>query len=330
MHGHRQVGDPAFSPNEIATRPPINTVALIFFGVLHVVAHVTRIAPSPTGMFHLGTARTALFNWLVAKATGGQFIVRIDDTDVARNTPEAINVIHESLDWLRFDCDLWFHQSDRLERYQKAAGELVKKDLAFVDGTAVRLRLPSSEGFHAWSDTITGEMLITDKEREVIDGMVLMRSDGFPTYHFASVYDDMDCGVTWVIRGTDHISNTPKHIAIWNALSQIGWNGGRTPKPLWTHVGLLTLNKKKLSKRDGAASVLSYRDQGIDPDALVNWMLRLGWGPSVDDKTTATISRDRAIELFLDGGAMRNSPSNMDSKLLESLDRKYKARYPKE
>ena len=284
------------------------------------VAHVTRIAPSPTGMFHLGTARTALFNWLVAKATGGRFLLRIDDTDVARNTPEARQVIDKSLDWLGLTNDRRFCQSDRLDLYRWAADHLVKEGLAFLDGTAVRLRLTDVP--LSWTDTIAGEVPITEHDREVIDGMVLVRSDGIPTYHFASVFDDIDCHVSWVIRGHDHISNTAKHVAIWQALASLK----PMPQPLWTHVGLLTLNKKKLSKRDGAASVLSYRDQGIDPDAMLNWMLRLGWGPTVDDKTTALISRDRAIEMFLNGGKMRNSPANMDIQKLDSFDRKYKAK----
>ena len=285
------------------------------------IAHVTRIAPSPTGMFHLGTARTALFNWLVAKATGGKFLLRIDDTDVARNTPEAVGIIYESMTWLGLDFACDFTQSARLGLYQHQAEQLVEKGYAYKDGECIRLKLP--ENLPAfWNDTIAGEIPITDHDKKSIDGLVLLRSDGMPTYHFASVVDDWSYGVTWVIRGHDHISNTPKHIAIALALNTFGMHFN----PLWSHVGLLTLNKKKLSKRDGAASVLAYRDQGIDPDAMVNWMLRLGWGPTVDDKTTALISRDRAIEMFLTGGKMRNSPANMDIQKLDSFDRKYKAK----
>ena len=293
------------------------------------IAHVTRIAPSPTGMFHLGTARTALFNWLVSKATGGKFIVRIDDTDTARNTPEAINVIFESLSWLGLDGDITFHQSSKTDVYRYFANLMVKKDRAFKDGDAVRLKLPNNLPT-SWHDTIAGDIAITDHDKKSIDGLVLLRSDGMPTYHFASVVDDWQSGVTWVIRGHDHISNTAKHVAISIALMDAAYPFANSFNPSWSHVGLLTLNKKKLSKRDGAASVLSYRDQGIDPDAMCNWLLRLGWGPTVDDKTATTIDRCRAIGLFLTGGAMRNSPANMDNKMLESLDRKYKAKKRKE
>ena len=306
--------------------------------------HVTRIAPSPTGLFHLGTARTALFNWLAAKASGGKFILRIDDTDVVRNVPECIEVIDQAMDWLGLGYNYRFNQSNRVDRYRWAANQLVKKGLAYLDGTAVRLRL--NESLQAtWQDTIAGDISISEHDRKVIDGLVLMRSEiyrgdkleSLPTYHFASVFDDMDCGVTWVIRGHDHLSNTAKHVAIWDALSQIDWpsygdnhllpNSRLVGKmPLWTHVGLITQDKRKLSKRDGAASVLSYRDQGIDRDAMCNWMLRLGWGPHVDDKTAKTIDRERAIELFLAAGNMRASPANMDTVLLASLDRKYKAK----
>lgn len=300
------------------------------------LSHVTRIAPSPTGLFHLGTARTALFNWLAARASGGRFILRIDDTDVARNDPTAIQVIEDAMLWLGLDHDRRFSQSERLDRYRAAANALVAHELAYVDGSAVRLARSAFEGesgnnenprhgFHSWQDTVSGTIAISDKERDVIEGMVLLRSDGMPTYHFASVYDDMDCGVTWIIRGHDHLTNTPKHLAIWNALSLIEWSGASCPKPLWTHVGLITQNKKKLSKRDGAASVLSYRDEGFDPDAMFNWLLRMGWGPRVDDRTTKTIDRQRAIDLFLAGGNMRPSPSNIDTAMLRFLDVKYKA-----
>jgi glutamyl-tRNA synthetase len=273
-------------------------------------------------MFHLGSARTALFNWLAAKASGGRFILRIDDTDLARNTAEAVQVIFDAMDWLRLSYDLCVRQSDRLDIYRKLAEDLVAGGLARRDGTAVRLSaidVPDS-----WEDTLAGRIAITEHDRGIIDDLVLLRSDGMPTYHMASVIDDMDLGITWVIRGSDHLSNTPKHIALWQALAKLDWAGAATPMPLWTHLGLITSGGKKISKRDGSASLLDYRDRGIDPDAMVNWLLRLGWGPSVDDKTTRTIDRERAIRLFLDGGRMRPSPANMDPMLLESLDRKYK------
>lgn len=283
--------------------------------------HVTRIAPSPTGMFHLGSARTALFNWLAARATGGRFLLRIDDTDIQRDTPEALHVIYDAMSWLGLDYDITFNQSGRTQIYKDLADKLVVADLAYHDGDAIRLRLPTIRGPWIWEDTIRGKFIVTEQEKSNMDGLCIIRSDGTPTYHFASVVDDMEYEVTWVIRGTDHISNTPKQLAIVWALEKIGmapWN------PLWTHIGMITQDKKKLSKRDGAASVLMYRDQGIDPDALCNWILRLGWGPYVDDKSTKMITKERAVEMFLTHGKMRSAPSNMDVAMLQFLDKKYK------
>jgi glutamyl-tRNA synthetase len=274
-------------------------------------------------MFHIGSARTAIFNWLIAKATQGTFILRIDDTDTARNTQEAEQVILDAMDWMGLTPDVTFKQSERLTQYRELAQALVEQNLAVHDGEAIRLTY--SDPCTSWTDTVSGKISITDNDRKVSDGLVLMRSDGNPTYHFASVVDDMEYGVTWVVRGSDHMSNTSKHIAIWHALSHLAWPGANTALPLFTHVGLITQNGKKISKRDGSASLLDYRDRDVNPDAMFNWLLRLGWGPTVDDKTTAKISRERAVELFLAGGKMKASPANMDLNKLDSFDRKYKA-----
>jgi glutamyl-tRNA synthetase len=134
-----------------------------------------------------------------------------------------------------------------------------------------------------------------------------------------------DRGITWVIRGSDHLSNTLKHIVPWRALGKLEWSGAAAPIAPWTHRGLITSNGRKMSKRDGAASFLDYRDSGVDPDAMFNWLLRLGWGPTIDDNPARTIDRDRAVRLFLDGGRMRASPANMDPLLLNALDRKCKS-----
>jgi len=286
--------------------------------------HVTRIAPSPTGDMHIGTARTAYHNWLIARSTGGRFILRIDDTDLARNSDAAVGVIDDTMAWLGLDHDLRVRQSDRLGLYRTLCDALLDAGLARRDGAAVRLVLPDDTPA-SWTDTVTGTVAIGDADRRVIDGMVLMKSDGMPTYHFASVADDMDLGVTWVVRGIDHLSNTAKHVAIWTALSRVAWGGAGRPLPRWTHLGLITRGGRKVSKRDGASSMLAYRDAGTDPDALLNWMLRLGWGPTVDDRTTRTIDRQRALALFLDGGRMRSSPANMDPALLAAYDRRHKA-----
>lgn len=284
--------------------------------------HTTRIAPSPTGMFHLGTARTAYFNWLIARSTGGKFILRIDDSDTNRNFEESVKVIDDAMAWLKLDYDIRFRQSSRIPTYQALAGQLMHKKLAKLEYGAVVFSandVPSV--FH---DTIAGEIAITSHDRVGIDRLVLMRSNGMPTYHFASVADDMEYGVTWIIRGTDHISNTPKHVALWNALMTLDWIGYQRPLPLFSHVGLITnLSGVKLSKRNDDASLLNYMDN--DPDALCNFLLRLGWGPTIDNKTTKTITRDRALSLFLNEGKMRAAPAKMDPALLASLDRKYKA-----
>jgi len=283
--------------------------------------HTTRIAPSPTGMFHLGTARTALFNWLVAKATGGHFILRIDDTDVSRHSEEAVDIIYDTMNWLGLDYGNTFRQSNRLDVYRGIASRMLDTGMAVRDGDAIRFApkfFPDS-----WNDTTVGDVKTTDRDRQSTEGLVLMRSDGLPTYHFASVIDDMDYQITWVIRGQDHVSNTIKHVTLWQHLLEAGIH--TTPLPIWSHIGLIMHQKKKLSKRDGAASVLTYREQGVDPDALVNWMLRLGWGPTREDRSHRIIDRQRAIALFLTGGNMRPAPSNMDPALLAFLDRNHKA-----
>lgn len=285
-------------------------------------AHVTRIAPSPTGDMHLGTARTAYHSWLIARSTGGRLILRIDDTDAARNSEQSVTVIDEVLSWLRLDHDMRVRQSERGPLYARLAELLLSAGLARRDDGCIRLSPESIPD--AWNDTIGGRIRISSEDAAAINGLVLVRSDGSPTYHFASVADDMDLGVTWVVRGIDHLSNTAKHVTLWNALAAVPWESAGRDLPLWSHVGLITKDGKKLSKRDGASSMLRYRESGIDPDALLNWVLRLGWGPSVDDRTTKVIDRARALELFLKGGRMRASPANMDPALLAAYDRRYK------
>ena len=280
--------------------------------------YITRIAPSPTGDMHIGTARTAYFNWLAAKASGGQFIFRIDDTDGARDKPEYEAVIHEVMDWLGLYADVLFRQSERTHVYTAMAFELVNKGKArILDNGAIALNFDETMP-RVWIDEIAGEVKITDTDiKNSLQELILIRGDGIPTYHFATVIDDMHFYVNWIIRGHDHISNTCKHIAIYHALG--------APIPKYSHVGLIFQDKKKMSKRDGAASVLHYKNSKYDADALLNFMLRMGWGPTVDDKTTAMIDRDKAIKMFLTEGKMRNAPSNMDLGKLDSFDRKYKA-----
>jgi glutamyl/glutaminyl-tRNA synthetase len=280
--------------------------------------YITRIAPSPTGDFHIGTARTAYANWLAARASGGKFILRIDDTDDARHSEDAVNVIYGAMQWLNLDYDVSFRQSQRLNVYDHRANWLVQYNKArVIDGGAIALTFDPAMP-RVWRDDIAGDVAITDTDiQHSLQNLILLRSDGKPTYHFATVVDDIDFNVNWVIRGHDHLSNTCKHVAIYHALG--------VPIPKYSHVGLIHKDKKKISKRDGAASMLHYRDTGYHPDAILNFLLRMGWGPVVDDKSTALLPRDRALELFLTGGKMRNQAANFDQAKLDSFDRKYKA-----
>lgn len=285
------------------------------------MSFITRIAPSPTGMFHLGTARTAYFNWLAARASGGTFILRIDDTDADRNRDDAVQVILDSMAWLGLDYDVLSFQSKRLPFYQEAAQTLLDHDRARrLDDGAVVLNVPDLPA--TWHDTLAGDIAITKDVRDKMDPLVLMRSTaagGGPTYHFASIFDDYMMGVNWIIRGHDHQTNTPKQIAIWKA----GFSGDF---PQVSHVGLIFKDGKKLSKRDDAASLLWYRDQGYHPDAILSFLLRLGWGPRVDDKTTKVIGKDRALAMFLKDGALRAaSRVNYDAAKLSNIQRNYEA-----
>lgn len=280
------------------------------------MAWTTRVAPSPTGDFHIGTARTAYFNWLAARATGGRFLLRIDDTDLARNDAASVDVIHDCMNWLGLAPDDVFHQSSRLDRYRDVADSLISTGKALrADNGAVLMAGGASA---RWVDMISGDMIPNDKAHALAADQVLIKGDGMPVYHFASVIDDIDSGVNLVIRGMDHATNTYRHAGIYDALG--------ADMPVFAHVGLIMFNKKKLSKRDAAASLLGYRDNGVDPDALLNFILRMGWGPSKDDKSVAIITRDMALDLFLDGGKMKASPAAMDLQKLTSFDRKYKAR----
>jgi glutamyl/glutaminyl-tRNA synthetase len=274
----------------------------------------TRIAPSPTGDFHLGTARTAYFNWLAARATGGKFILRVDDTDDARNVDGAVDVIYDCMDWLGLNFDAAFTQSSRLDRYYAVAMSLVTQGFATVaDNGAVLLNwdVPTT-----WTDAMAGVMVANDNDRETYCNQVLLKGNGMPIYHFATVVDDIDSNINYVIRGADHFTNTHRHAAIYDAL---GAN-----KPLFAHVGLIMVDKKKMSKRDKAASLLGYRDAGYSPEAVRSTLLRLGWGPTVDDKSTKFIDKDRAVTMFVTGGKMKANPATLDMGKMDYFNRIYK------
>lgn len=285
------------------------------------MSYITRIAPSPTGDFHLGTARTAYFNWLAARASGGEFILRIDDTDPERSSEEYVKPIFEAMEWLGLDYDNVYRQSESLDYYRDKAEWLIEQGFAHrIDGGAIALNIEDDGCLPiCWHDQIGGCIPISEDDRGIIKRTVIIRSDGVATYNFATVCDDCEMGVNLIIRGVDHISNTCRQVSMCGLL-------GCPHLPEYCHVGLIHKDGKKLSKRDGAASVLWYRDQGYHPEALLNFLLRMGWGPTVDDKSVAVIPRERALELFLEGGKMRSQSANFDQAKLDSFDRKYKAR----
>ena len=281
---------------------------------------VTRFPPSPTGHLHIGGARTALFNWLFARQKGGTFVLRIEDTDKARSTEEATRAILDSFEWLGIDWDEGPHfQSQRtalhdtyvekllstgkayycqctpeeLEKSRKDArdkglkpkydGKCRELALGPGPGKVVRLKSPVT-GKTTFNDLIKGSISIDNSE---LDDLVLRRSDGSPTYHLAVVADDIDMGVTYIIRGDDHVNNTPRQILIYRALDE--------PLPAYAHVPMiLGPDKARLSKRHGATSVLTYRDMGYLPQALLNALARLGWSYGDQEK----FSIDELIEKF--------------------------------
>lgn len=291
------------------------------------MSYNTRIAPSPTGDFHIGTARTAYFNWLAARATGGTFTVRIDDTDENRNNSAMIAPIFDSLTWLGLNWDNTFNQSSQQHKYIAMANSLVQANLARRgDDGAVYLNWDNSYP-RVWTDSVIGNVKITDDDIANISNLVLLRNYDYgnkATYHFSSVYDDYTTGINYIIRGRDHVTNTSRQVAIWAALDK--FYGHNRPLPKFSHVGLLFTNGKKISKRDGASSCLKYKEDGIHPEAMLNFLLRLGWSPTIDDKSTALLPTNRALELFLIGGKMKNGDANTDFLKLASFDRKYKAR----
>lgn len=265
----------------------------------------TRFAPSPTGYLHIGGARTALLNWAFARKHGGQFVLRVEDTDAARSTQESSQAIIDSMKWLGLDWDQGpVYQSARTEVYAQAARDLVAAGKAYKcycgadelaamrkaqeaagqkpkydgrcrdagdrgDGAAhvIRFKTPQ-EGRVGWTDAIKGAVSFPNAE---LDDLVIIRSDGLPTYNFACVVDDAGMGITHVIRGDDHVNNTPRQIHIYEALGQ--------PLPVFAHAPMiLGPDGERFSKRHGAESVLAYRDAGILPEALLNFLARLSWG----------------------------------------------------
>ena len=227
-----------------------------------------RFAPSPTGNLHIGGARTALFNWMYAKAQGGQFVLRVEDTDLERSKPEYEAEILKSMAWLGLTWDEFYKQSDRFPLYREHAQKLLDEGRAYRDGTAVLLKVDKGREIK-FDDLIRG--LISFNTDEIKD-QVLMKSDGSPAYSFSCVVDDALMGITHVIRGEDHISNTPKQILIYEAL------GFKAPK--FGHLPLIMgADGARLSKRFGAVAVSDYKGEGFLPEGLVNYLMLLGWSP---------------------------------------------------
>jgi glutamyl-tRNA synthetase len=275
-----------------------------------------RMAPSPTGSMHIGNVRTALFNWLFARNRGGEFRLRIENTDTNREVAEATEQIQESLRWLRLDWDgpVTF-QLDRMEHAQEDARRLVAEGKAYEDEGAIRFRMPD-EGATAWDDVVLGRVEVAN---ETIEDVVIVRSDGRPTYNFASPIEDALDGITHVIRGPDHISNTPKQINLLRALG--------AEIPVYAHVPNVNGgDNRKLSKRHGAVTVEEFRANGYLPEALVNFLALLGW--SYDDKTTI-MSRDELVERFsLD--RVGASPATFDYAKLDWMNGVYIRALPPE
>ncbi|WP_022682183.1 glutamate--tRNA ligase [Sphingobium bisphenolivorans] len=309
---------------------------------------VTRFAPSPTGFLHIGGARTALFNWLFARHHGGKFLLRIEDTDRARSTEEAVAAIFDGLEWLGLMGDepaiFQFERTPRhaevahqllaaghayrcyatpeelaeLREQQRAAKQPMRYDGRWRDrdpseapaGAPFVIRLKAArEGETAIEDAVQGRVVVQNAE---LDDMILLRSDGTPTYMLAVVVDDHDMGITHVIRGDDHLNNAFRQLGIIKAM---GWE-----EPVYAHIPLIHgSDGAKLSKRHGALGVDAYRDEmGMLPEAVLNYLLRLGWGYGDEE----IIARDRAVELFDIGGVGR-SPSRFDIKKLENLNGHY-------
>jgi glutamyl-tRNA synthetase len=244
-----------------------------------------RFAPSPTGFLHIGGVRTALFNWLFARHHGGEFLLRIENTDSSREVEQSVEQIQSSLAWLGLDWDgeVAF-QLDRLERHGEVARALVAEGKAYEDEGAIRLRAPD-EGTTAWEDVVKGRIEV---ENRTVEDFVLLRSDGTPTYNFAAPVDDADSAITHVIRGEDHVSNTPKQILLLEAM------GAALPE--YAHVpNVFGTDGRKLSKRHGAVSLEEFRREGYIAPALMNYLALLGW--SYDDKTTL-FSRDELVGRF--------------------------------
>jgi glutamyl-tRNA synthetase len=274
------------------------------------------MAPSPTGLLHIGNVRTALFNWLFARHEGGEFRLRIENTDTSREVAEAVDQIQDSLRWLGLDWDgpLTF-QLDRMDDCRRVAGELLADGKAYEDEGAIRFRMPD-EGITAWDDVVRGRI---EYPNEKLEDVVIVRSDGRPTYNFASPLEDVWDGITHVIRGDDHIPNTPKQLNIIRAVG--------ADVPVYGHVPQVNgADGKPLSKRHGSVNVQDFRAEGYLPEALMNFLALLGWAP---DGETTVMSRDELVERFT-LERVSPSPAQFDYQKLDWLNGVYLRALPEE
>jgi glutamyl-tRNA synthetase len=267
------------------------------------------MAPSPTGLLHVGGVRTFLFNWLFARGRGGECLLRIENTDTSREVAEATEQIQRSLTWLGIDWDEQVtFQLDAMDRCRELAHKLLAAGTAYEDEGAIRFRMPD-EGVTAWDDAVLGQIEVPN---EKLEDVVLVRSDGRPTYNFANPVEDMDDAITHVIRGRDHVSNTPKQLQILAAL-------GHEP-PVYAHVpDVLGDDGKKLSKRHGATSIDEFRAAGYIPPALMNFLALLGWAP---DGETTIMASDELVERF-SLERVGASPATLDYQKLDWMNGVY-------
>jgi glutamyl-tRNA synthetase len=267
-----------------------------------------RFAPSPTGYLHVGGARTALLNWLYARHSGGTFLLRIEDTDKQRSTEEHTKVILDGLTWLGLDWDeeLVF-QGARIARHQAAADRLLAEGKAYMDEGAIRFRMPPGE--IAWDDAVHERISF---QGEDLKDFIILRTDRTPIYNLAVVVDDVDMAITHVMRGDDHISNTPKQIALYHALG--------SPTPVFAHVPMINgPDGKKLSKRHGATAVGDYQHMGILPAAMRNFLALLGWSPGGDREI---MTQDEMVRLFSFEGVQKKA-AVFDMTKLEWMNGQY-------
>ena len=301
-----------------------------------------RFSPAPTGFLHVGSARSALFNWLYARHTGGTFVLRIEDTDTERTTDEHVAAIGENLRWLGLDWDEEYRQSDRFDQYLAAAMKMLDDGLAYRcdcsqdavkarleakgesggydgycrdrdvapgDGVVVRFRSPD-DGVTGWDDVIRGRV---EFDNAVLEDFVIVRSNGVPMFHVANAFDDLDMGITHVVRGEDLVNTTPRVLLLRAAM-------GATDQPTYAHLPLIVNEKRqKLSKRRDDVSVGDYRDRGYLPEAMRNYLLTLGWGPK-DGVEIRPISE--IVEMF-DLVDVNNAPAFFDVKKLDHFNGEY-------